>query len=85
MRKDKNGAGDNIFLNAKPDVNSNIDLVKLEEVEKRVGTIMKSSSYKIANLKLLGSFVANCLVSITPLENPILIPLIKPALLLQIF
>lgn len=71
MKEDKNGAGDNILLDAKPNDDFDIDFVKPEEVKKRVSAIVKSSTGKIADLKLMNNFVANCLVGITPLKNPI--------------
>lgn len=68
--EDKNSADDDIRLDAKPDVNSEVDLVRPKKVEKEVSAMVKSGVGKIANLKLMGNFVTNYLVGITLLENP---------------
>lgn len=70
MRKDENSASNSTLLDTKSNVYFDIDVVKSEKIEKKVGAIMKSSLSKITNLKLIYDFVANYLVGITPLENP---------------
>lgn len=68
-RKTKNNADDNTTLNAKPDVNSDVDFVKPRKIKKKVSTNMKSNLNKIADLKLMNSFVTNYLVNITSFKN----------------
>lgn len=69
MEKDENSTGNNMPLNAKSDINSNVNFIKLRKVEKRVGAIVKSNLDKIPGVKLMSDFVANYLVDIMFLKN----------------
>lgn len=57
--------GDDSTLNAQSDVDTSVDLVKPEEVKKRVAVIAKSGLSKMVNLKLISGFIINCLVDTT--------------------
>lgn len=56
-------------MNIKPCINYNFNLVKLKNVEKRVGIILKSNLAKIFDLKLISSFIVRFLINITPFKN----------------
>lgn len=69
---DDDDDGDDSALDAEPDVDTDVDPAKPEEVEKGVGAVVKSGPGKIVDLKLTGGLVANCLVGTTlALGNPI--------------
>lgn len=69
MGEDKNNVGDGILLDIRPNVDSDVNLMKWGEVEKRVGAFVKLGLGKIADLKLIGGFITNCLVGIMFLKN----------------